>query len=107
LDVPVGVGRLNSDVVEEDVDPAEVGHGFLDHAAAGGCLAHVRRDEVPAAFQIGHPGDDVPPGVLVDVGDDDVRARAGKRAGGRAPHARCAAGDDGGLAGEVTHDLLC
>ena len=55
------------------------------------------------AARLGDPRDDLLAAQVVDVGDQDRRALARQRLGAGLADAGGAAGDDGGLAGELGH----
>ena len=77
-------------VVDQDVDPAEVGHGALDEALAALTIGHV---EVEGVEPLGIPQD-------LDATGADCHARAGLREGmrSRRPDPARGARDDRGLA---------
>ena len=103
LDVQVGGGRLDADVVEEDVHGAEGVHRFGDDPAALVQVDQIGFDQQTARAQPLQVGLHLAANLLVDVGDGDGGALLRELEGRRPADAVGAPGDDYHLAVEGTH----
>ena len=97
------VGALERGVVDQDVEPAELGDGALDDAPAVSLVGDVAGNQHDAAAGLLDPARGLARVVLLlgQVGDHDVGALAGEGDGYRAADAGIAAGDDRGAALEL------
>ena len=91
---------LATGIVDQDVQPAQLGHGALDHLLAEALVAQVARNgDGHAALRLDQRHDRVGIGLFVgQIADGDVRTLAGKGDGCCGADAAVAAGDQGALA---------
>ena len=92
-------------VVTEHVHAAELAEGAIGQGLHGGELGHVRLDGDRLGPRLGDAASRLCHPRVIDVGDHDARALAGKGEAEGAPDAAGAARDDGGPVLETFHGI--
>src|SRR5207248_4898176 len=90
-----------ADVVDDDVDPAELAHRRVDESVQVVGVAQIARHDRGAPTPLGDGAGDLLELFFGAGRDDDVGAGFGQGQGGRGPDTASRPGDDGCLVGQA------